>query len=315
VRSVRFGYNGNENYAVESGSPYELCGSNTSPRFAKCTKMAYGTHTITATPYSRLSGRGSSGKTVQIKFTIAPPPASQSPIKAPIMSAVKAPAQSMPAPAENPSEPAPQPPSPTMSTSMAPGAKNPTESAPQQEPENAAPSKAPVMSPIGVPPAPISAPVGAPAVPMAQNSTGPAPQQAPGNAASAKGPVMNPVGVPSAPIKTPVAAPAAQIAQNPTGPAPQAPSNAAPAKAPVITPVGVPAVPIKSPVALANGPNPRALHSEPHEMDSQVIISMHGWILARRNVSCIGCSVHHGSSPYNVRMPSFNTGKGAREML
>jgi hypothetical protein len=178
VRSVRFGYDGNEKFAVESGSPYELCGSSTSPRFAKCTKMAYGTHTITATPYSRLSGRGISGKAVQIKFTIAPPAAPQPPAKAPITSAIEAPAQSTPVAAES------------------------APIAPQQAPANAAPAKVPAMAPVGVPMAPIKTPVAVPAAQNVQNPTGSAPQQAPANVAPAKAPV-------TAPIKAPVAAPAA----------------------------------------------------------------------------------------------------------
>jgi hypothetical protein len=139
VRSVLFGYNGNEKFAVESGSPYELCGSSTSPRFAKCTKMAYGTHTITATPYSRLAGRGSSGKAVQIMFTITPPAAPQPPAKAPITSAIEAPANVAPAKA------------PVTAPIGVPSA----------------PIKAPVAAPAAPPKTPVKAPTAAPKAPTA----------------------------------------------------------------------------------------------------------------------------------------------------
>lgn len=69
VGSVRIGWNANANYRLENEAPYALFGGNGSDPFAGGS-IANGTHTVTATPYSKTKGQGTAGKSLSVTFKI-----------------------------------------------------------------------------------------------------------------------------------------------------------------------------------------------------------------------------------------------------
>jgi hypothetical protein len=69
VGSVKFGWNSNSSYRIESEAPYALFGGNGSDDYAPGT-IANGTHTMKATPYSLAKGKGTVGQSLQITFSI-----------------------------------------------------------------------------------------------------------------------------------------------------------------------------------------------------------------------------------------------------
>jgi hypothetical protein len=71
VRSVRFGLNSNSTFSIENVKPFMLCG-NSAADSHKCTKLGFGSHTITAKPFGFKNGRGLSGAPLSVTFTIVP---------------------------------------------------------------------------------------------------------------------------------------------------------------------------------------------------------------------------------------------------
>jgi glucose/arabinose dehydrogenase len=74
VGSVRFGYDGNANYRVESSLPYALAGDNGltpsgTPNFNAWTPTV-GSHTLTATPYTQSGAGGSAGTPLTVTFAV-----------------------------------------------------------------------------------------------------------------------------------------------------------------------------------------------------------------------------------------------------
>jgi transcriptional regulator CtsR len=80
VGSVKFGYDGNASYRIESTAPYALEG-DTSGNYNAWTP-AVGSHTLVATPYTESAGAGTAGTPLTVSFTVtdqAPsPPAAPS---------------------------------------------------------------------------------------------------------------------------------------------------------------------------------------------------------------------------------------------
>jgi hypothetical protein len=68
VGSVKFGWDGNSNYRIESVSPYALQGDNNGDYAAWTPSL--GTHTLNATPYSEPGGGGTAGTAKTIHFTV-----------------------------------------------------------------------------------------------------------------------------------------------------------------------------------------------------------------------------------------------------
>jgi len=68
VGSVRFGLDGSSNYRTESGSPYALAGNSGSNYRAWTPSL--GSHTLTATPYTRSDARGTAGTPLTVTFTV-----------------------------------------------------------------------------------------------------------------------------------------------------------------------------------------------------------------------------------------------------
>jgi hypothetical protein len=155
VGSVRFGYNGEPNFRIESLPPYSFCGDGSpTGNYYTCEVLIVGQHNVSATTFSNTKATGTEGTSASISFKItnspiAPPTKAptKSPTKAPTKTATKAPTKS---PAKAPTKP------PT---------KAPT------KPPTKAPTKAPTKTPTK---APLMAPVPSPALapqPFAQNCT------------------------------------------------------------------------------------------------------------------------------------------------
>jgi hypothetical protein len=70
VASIRFGYQTEAKYSVESSLPFAMCG-NTGTRYNRCDGLAsIGAQTVTATPYSSSGAKGTSGTPITIIFAI-----------------------------------------------------------------------------------------------------------------------------------------------------------------------------------------------------------------------------------------------------
>lgn len=69
VQSIKFGYNTRPIFRRENGGTYAFCGHN-GTNFFKCDVLGIGTHTITATPYTRSNLGGEEGSPVQLTFSI-----------------------------------------------------------------------------------------------------------------------------------------------------------------------------------------------------------------------------------------------------
>ncbi|WP_375417157.1 PQQ-dependent sugar dehydrogenase [uncultured Hymenobacter sp.] len=73
VGSVRFAYDGNANYKVESQPPYAIAGdngtSNGRPNYNAWTPTV-GSHTLTVTPYTGGGGGGTAGTPITVTFTV-----------------------------------------------------------------------------------------------------------------------------------------------------------------------------------------------------------------------------------------------------
>jgi hypothetical protein len=70
VGSIRFGYNNNTNFSLDSTPPFALCG-DIGGNYNTCPNLTIGRHTITATPFSNRSGIGTKGVPFQVSFTIS----------------------------------------------------------------------------------------------------------------------------------------------------------------------------------------------------------------------------------------------------
>jgi hypothetical protein len=68
VGSVRFRLDGNGNYRTESGAPYTLAGDNGGNYFPWTPSL--GSHTVTATPYTRSGGGGTAGTPLTVTFYV-----------------------------------------------------------------------------------------------------------------------------------------------------------------------------------------------------------------------------------------------------
>jgi hypothetical protein len=68
VRSVVFEYSGSTYRRIEY-VPFAFCGHNKGD-FARCPRLVYGTHTVTATPFSKNNATGEAGEPYSITFTI-----------------------------------------------------------------------------------------------------------------------------------------------------------------------------------------------------------------------------------------------------
>jgi hypothetical protein len=161
VGSIRFGYNSNMNYQVESGQPFSFCGDK-GGNYKICSVLTIGRHVVTATPFSNASATGLAGTTFQVTFnitnitsTMAPTKAPQAPTKVPTKAPTNLPTI---APTEAPTKAPTKSPtkaptnSPTNAPTKAP-TKGPTTAltkSPTKAPTNA-PTKAPTKAPVGSP--------------------------------------------------------------------------------------------------------------------------------------------------------------------
>jgi hypothetical protein len=83
IKSVKF-TNAQQN-RTENSAAYAFCGNNGAD-FYNCTTLGYGTHTITAVPYSASNGLGEAGTAVTVTFSIVSPatsPTTLAPVAAP----------------------------------------------------------------------------------------------------------------------------------------------------------------------------------------------------------------------------------------
>jgi hypothetical protein len=69
IGSVRFNFDGNPNYKLESRAPYTIGGDNIWDDYLPWTPGT-GNHTLTVTPYSAADGGGTAGSPVTINFTV-----------------------------------------------------------------------------------------------------------------------------------------------------------------------------------------------------------------------------------------------------
>jgi hypothetical protein len=70
VGSVRFGYDGNPNYKVETSPPYAIASDSNGNYFAWSPAPAVGPHTITGTPFTQSGGNGTAGATLTVNFVV-----------------------------------------------------------------------------------------------------------------------------------------------------------------------------------------------------------------------------------------------------
>lgn len=68
VGSVRFGYDGNSNFALEGTAPFAMFGDSNGNFHVG--SLSLGSHTITATPYASTNGTGTPGMVLTISFTV-----------------------------------------------------------------------------------------------------------------------------------------------------------------------------------------------------------------------------------------------------
>ncbi len=68
VGSVKFGYDGNNNYSVESVAPYAMEGDNSGDYNSWTPTL--GSHTVTGTPYTEASAGGTAGTSKTVSFTV-----------------------------------------------------------------------------------------------------------------------------------------------------------------------------------------------------------------------------------------------------
>jgi len=68
VGSVRFGLDTNANFRIENSAPYSLFGDNNGKYYAG--SFSSGQHSLTGTPYSAASAKGTSGTALTISFTV-----------------------------------------------------------------------------------------------------------------------------------------------------------------------------------------------------------------------------------------------------
>jgi pectate lyase len=69
VGSVRFGLDGKTNYRTENTTPYALASDDGNGNYSSWTPRL-GSHTVTATPYTRSNARGTRGTPLTITFTV-----------------------------------------------------------------------------------------------------------------------------------------------------------------------------------------------------------------------------------------------------
>jgi hypothetical protein len=69
VGSVRFGYDTNANQQTETSAPYAFAGDNGAGDYGAWTPT-YGSHTVTATPYTAAGGGGTAGTPLVVKFRV-----------------------------------------------------------------------------------------------------------------------------------------------------------------------------------------------------------------------------------------------------
>jgi prepilin-type processing-associated H-X9-DG protein len=79
VASVRFNYDANPGYKIETGAPYALAGNSGQDYFAWT--PALGTHTLVATPYEKAVGTGGRGVSRAITFTVIDSSAPPAPVR------------------------------------------------------------------------------------------------------------------------------------------------------------------------------------------------------------------------------------------
>jgi hypothetical protein len=68
IGSVRFGLDQNSNYRTDNRAPYALQGDSNGNYYSW--RPAVGSHTVTATPYSKGNGSGTKGASLTITFTV-----------------------------------------------------------------------------------------------------------------------------------------------------------------------------------------------------------------------------------------------------
>jgi len=71
IGSVKFAWNGNDNFQTENAAVYALCGDK-GGNYNPCPDLDYGSHTVSATPFAGDGGSGEMGATVTVSFTIVP---------------------------------------------------------------------------------------------------------------------------------------------------------------------------------------------------------------------------------------------------
>jgi hypothetical protein len=92
-RSVQFGHNNVTRFNVEDTAAYAMC-RNDKLDYFQCNVLAYGTHTVTVTPFSRPGARESPCSSVTVTFTIVSPTSYQESDIAPNESADQGPNES-----------------------------------------------------------------------------------------------------------------------------------------------------------------------------------------------------------------------------
>jgi hypothetical protein len=71
VGSVRFSYNGLDNFRTESERPFAFCGDGCPlGNFKRCLNLVAGWHNVSATAYSGASQTGMAGSTLTVTFTL-----------------------------------------------------------------------------------------------------------------------------------------------------------------------------------------------------------------------------------------------------
>jgi hypothetical protein len=216
IQSVVFGFNANPTFRTETSALYAFCGNDGSD-FPACTVLGYGTHNVSATPFTSVNGTRTPGTKVTYRITFvrttkAPTPA---PIASPVQMPIKA---------------------PTSQPTKAP-TKGPTK----------APAKSPTKAPVSLTRAPTKAPIAPPMKPPTKGPTK-APTKLPTKApvsltrAPSKVPVKSPTkGPTNAPTKLPTKAPV-YLTRVPTN-APVTPPTKTPTKTPVRVPTKAPLAP------------------------------------------------------------------------
>ena len=151
VASVRFVVDVKAHVREENSAPFSLCGDVAASQLTPCPVLAtLGRHTVTATPYTRMNGKGTVGAVKQATFTIVSGMSSSSaPVSLPVTAPIKAPV--------------------VVVTPKAAPIATPMAAPPVFVPVAVTPMAAPVKSPVMTP---LAAPVGTPVMmPSTQSIT------------------------------------------------------------------------------------------------------------------------------------------------